>query len=123
MRTHYCGLVDETLIGAEVALCGWADTRRDHGGVVFIDLRDHEGIVQVVIEPENAAAFAVAEGVRYEYCLRITGKVRNRPASQINERLRTGKIEVVADIVEVLNAAAPLPFMLMAGLKLMLLAL
>ncbi|MBS0582521.1 MAG: aspartate--tRNA ligase [Proteobacteria bacterium] len=112
MRTHYCGLVDETLVGSEVTLCGWADTRRDHGGVVFIDLRDHEGVVQVVIEPENANAFGVAEHVRYEYCLRITGKVRGRPAAQVNERLSTGRIEVVADKVEVLNAAAPLPFML-----------
>ena len=112
MRTHYCGLVDETLIDREVTLCGWADTRRDHGGVIFIDLRDHEGIVQVVIEPDNAAAFAVSEQVRYEYCLRITGKVRPRPASQVNDRLRSGKIEVIAVSVEVLNAAAPLPFML-----------
>jgi aspartyl-tRNA synthetase len=112
MRTHYCGLVDETLTDREVTLCGWADTRRDHGGVIFIDLRDHEGIVQIVIEPDNAAAFAVSEQVRYEYCLRITGKVRPRPASQVNDRLRSGKIEVVAASVEVLNAAAPLPFML-----------
>ena len=112
MRTHYCGLVDEALVGSEVTLCGWADTRRDHGGVIFIDLRDHEGIVQVVIEPENANAFGVAEQVRYEFCLRITGKVRARPAAQVNDRLKTGRIEVVADKVEVLNAAAPLPFML-----------
>ena len=112
MRTHYCGLVDEALVGSEVTLCGWADTRRDHGGVIFIDLRDHEGIVQVVIEPENAKAFGVAEQVRYEFCLRITGKVRARPAAQVNDRLKTGRIEVVADKVEVLNAAAPLPFML-----------
>jgi aspartyl-tRNA synthetase len=112
MRTHLCGLVDEALIDREITLCGWADTRRDHGGVIFIDLRDHEGIVQVVIEPDNKTAFAVAEQVRYEFCLRITGKVRARPASQLNERLRTGKIEVLASTVEVLNAAAPLPFML-----------
>src|SRR5476651_1658778 len=112
MRSHYCGLVDETLIDQDVALCGWVDTRRDHGGVIFIDLRDHEGIVQVVIEPDNAAAFTTAEQVRYEYCLRICGKVRNRPASQVNERLHTGRIEVLAATVEVLNAAAPLPFML-----------
>ncbi|MGH8324810.1 MAG: amino acid--tRNA ligase-related protein, partial [Steroidobacteraceae bacterium] len=112
MRSHYCGLVDEALIGHDVILCGWVDTRRDHGGVIFIDLRDHEGIVQVVIEPDNATAFAAAEHVRYEYCLRIAGTVRNRPASQVNERLRTGKVEVVAATVEVLNAAAPLPFML-----------
>ena len=112
MRTHLCGLVDEALVGQSVTLCGWADTRRDHGGVVFIDLRDHEGVVQVVVEPDNRAAFGSAEQVRYEYCLRITGVVRERPPSQVNERLRTGRIEVVAATVEVLNAAAPLPFML-----------
>ena len=112
MRSHYCGRVDETLTGHEVTLCGWADTRRDHGGVIFIDLRDHEGLVQVVIEPDNATAFAAAENVRYEFCLRIKGTVRARPASQVNERLATGKIEVVAATVDVLNAAAPLPFML-----------
>jgi aspartyl-tRNA synthetase len=112
MRTHYCGLVDSGLIGKDVTLCGWVDTRRDHGGVIFVDLRDHEGIVQVVIEPDNAIAFAAAEHVRYEYCLRITGKVRKRPASQVNERLRTGEVEVLAVTVDVLNAAAPLPFML-----------
>ncbi len=112
MRSHLCGLVDDKLVGQSVTLCGWADTRRDHGGVIFVDLRDHEGIVQVVVEPENGAAFQAAEGVKYEYCLRITGRVRARPASQVNEKLRTGRIEVVADVVEVLNASAPLPFML-----------
>ncbi len=112
MRTHLCGLVDEALVGQSVTLCGWADTRRDHGGVIFIDLRDHEGVVQVVIEPDNQAAFAIAEQVRYEYCLRIAGTVRARPGTQVNDRLRTGRIEVVAATVEVLNASAPLPFML-----------
>ena len=112
MRTHFCGLVDQALIGQTVTLCGWADTRRDHGGVVFIDLRDHEGIVQVVTEPDDAAAFAEASKVRYEYCLRVTGTVRARPASQVNERLRTGAVEVVAKEVQILNASAPLPFML-----------
>jgi len=112
MRTHFCGLVDETLVDRDITLCGWVDTRRDHGGVIFVDLRDHEGVVQVVVEPENAAAFATAEHVRYEFCLRITGKVRRRPASQVNERLRTGAIEVLAGKFEILNAAAPLPFML-----------
>jgi aspartyl-tRNA synthetase len=112
MRTHYCGLVGETGIGERVILCGWADTRRDHGGVIFIDLRDHEGIVQVVIEPDNEAAFALAEQVRYEFCLRVTGTVRARPANQVNDRLGTGKIEVLAETLEVLNAASPLPFML-----------
>jgi aspartyl-tRNA synthetase len=112
MRTHYCGLVDEALVDGEVSLCGWADTRRDHGGVIFIDLRDHEGIVQIVVEPDNASAFAAAAQVRYEFCLRIRGRVRRRPASQVNDRLRSGKIEVLASTVEVLNASAPLPFML-----------
>jgi aspartyl-tRNA synthetase len=112
MRSHFCGLVDESLIDREVTLCGWVDTRRDHGGVIFVDLRDHEGIVQVVIEPDNAAAFAAAAHVRYEYCLRVQGKVRPRPASQVNDRLHTGKVEVLALTVEVLNASAPLPFML-----------
>jgi aspartyl-tRNA synthetase len=112
MRTHFCGLVDETLVDHDITLCGWVDTRRDHGGVIFVDLRDHEGVVQVVVEPENAAAFATAEHVRYEFCLRITGKVRRRPASQVNERLRTGAVEVLAGKFEILNAASPLPFML-----------
>ncbi len=112
MRTHYCGSVDESLIGQTVTICGWADTRRDHGGVIFIDMRDHEGIVQVVAEPDREAAFATAGLVKYEYCLRITGLVRARDSSKINDRMRTGKIEIVAGEVEVLNAAAPLPFML-----------
>src|SRR3954466_14315799 len=112
MRTHHCGLVDETLIDRDITLCGWVGTRRDHGGVIFIDLRDHEGVVQVVIEPDNAPAFATSEQVRYEFCLRIVGRVRARPASQVNDRLRTGKIEVLATTVDVLNASAPLPFML-----------
>ena len=112
MRSHFCGRVDERLVGQTVTLCGWANTRRDHGGVIFIDLRDHEGIVQCVIEPDNQAAFKIGEAVRYEYCLRITGQVRARPASQINDRLATGKIEVVCDVLEVLNASAPLPFQL-----------
>ena len=111
-RSHLCGRVDETLAGNNVVLCGWANTRRDHGGVIFIDLRDHSGVVQVVIEPDNAAAFAAADRVRYEFCLRIEGAVRARPASQVNERLSTGRIEVIASTVEVLNASAPLPFML-----------
>ncbi|MCA0393430.1 MAG: aspartate--tRNA ligase [Proteobacteria bacterium] len=112
MRTHFCGLVDETLIGQTVTLCGWADVARNLGGVCFIDLRDHEGIVQVVAEPSdaagNAAVVATAEKVGYEDCLRVTGVVRRRQS--VNPKLRTGQVEVVAEAIEVLNKAEPLPF-------------
>jgi len=108
MRTHYCGLVDETLIGHTITLCGWADVRRNLGGVCFIDLRDHEGIVQVVAEPGEGAVFAQAEQVGYEDALRITGRVRHRQA--VNPKLRTGQVEIVAEKIEVLNKAEPLPF-------------
>jgi len=112
MRSHYCGKVNQAAIGQSVQLTGWADSRRDHGGVIFIDLRDHHGVVQCVVEPENATAFAASEHVRYEFCLQIEGVVRARPQAQVNERLATGTVEVVAERVTVLNAAAPLPFML-----------
>jgi aspartyl-tRNA synthetase len=112
MRTHFCGLVDEALVGQTVTLCGWADVARDLGGLCFIDLRDHEGIVQVVAEPSDAAGnaevIAAAAKVGYEDCLRITGSVRARHA--VNDKIRTGKVEVVADKIEVLNKAEPLPF-------------
>src|SRR5690606_18664132 len=110
MRTHLCGLVDEALIGATVILCGWADVARNLGGVCFIDLRDHEGVVQVVAEPDNAEGFKVAAEVGYEDCLRITGTVRARHS--VNDRIRTGKVEIVASRIEVLNKAATLPFYL-----------
>ncbi|MBW3551343.1 MAG: aspartate--tRNA ligase [Proteobacteria bacterium] len=108
MRTHFCGLVDERLIGQTVTLCGWADVARNLGGLCFIDLRDHEGIVQVLVEPDSPEAFAVAEQVGYEDCLRVTGVVR--PRQSVNDRLRTGQVEVVASRIEVLNKAEPLPF-------------
>ncbi len=112
MRTHYCGLVDEALIGQTITLCGWADVARNLGGVCFIDLRDHEGIVQVVAEPSDAAGnaqvIAAASAVGYEDCLRITGTVRRRHA--INDKLRSGQVEVVATTIERLNKAEPLPF-------------
>ncbi len=112
MRTHYCGLVDEALIGQTVTLCGWADVARNLGGVCFIDLRDHEGIVQVVAEPSDAAGnaevVATAEKLGYEDCLRITGTVRRRHS--VNAKIRTGQVEVVAERIEVLNKAEPLPF-------------
>jgi len=108
MRTHYCGLVDAALIDQTITLCGWADARRNLGGVCFIDLRDHEGIVQVVAEPEAAGVFAVAAQVGYEDALRVTGRVRRRQA--VNEKMPTGQIEVVAERIEILNKADPLPF-------------
>jgi len=110
MRTHYCGLVDETLLGRSITLCGWVDTRRNHGGVIFIDLRDHEGVVQIVVDPDNAKAFATASDVGYEYCLRVTGSVRRRVS--VNDKVRTGQFEVLADSIDVLNAARALPFAL-----------
>ncbi len=112
MRSHFCGLVDESMIGQQVVLCGWADVARDLGGVCFIDLRDHEGIVQVVAEPAategNAEVVAAAAAVGYEDCLRITGTVRARHA--VNDKIKTGRIEVVAEKIEVMNKAEPLPF-------------
>ena len=112
MRTHYCGELDETLIGSEVALCGWVHHRRDHGGVVFIDLRDREGVAQVVIDPDTPAAFAIAERSRSEFVLRATGRVRPRPPGTENPERRTGKIEVLVKELEILNEARTPPFQL-----------
>ena len=112
MRTNYCGLVTEELLGQTVSLCGWVHRRRDHGGVIFIDLRDREGLVQVVCHPDNAAVFKAAEGVRNEYCLRIVGTVTNRLEGTANANLKSGKIEINASEVEVLNASVPVPFQL-----------
>ena len=92
MRTHYCGLIDENLIDQTVTLCGWVDRRRDHGGVIFIDLRDREGVVQVVCDPDNKAAFELADRARSEYVLRIAGRVRRRPDGTVNESLPSGEI-------------------------------
>jgi aspartyl-tRNA synthetase len=107
MRTHYCGLVSEALIGQSVTLCGWADVARNLGGICFIDLRDHEGIVQVVAEPDNPA-YAVAAEVGYEYCLRVTGTVRARHS--VNDKIKTGQVEVVPTRIEILNKSDALPF-------------
>jgi aspartyl-tRNA synthetase len=109
MRSHYCGQLGEALIGQTVTLCGWADVSRNLGGVCFIDLRDHEGIVQVVAEPDNAA-YAAAAQVGYEDCLKVTGVVRARHS--VNDKLKTGRIEVVAERIEILNKAETLPFYL-----------
>jgi len=112
MRSHYCGQVTETLLDQDVTLCGWAHRRRDHGGVIFIDLRDREGLVQVVIDPDTPEAFAAAERVRNEYVLRIVGRVRRRPPGTENPNLPTGAVEVLAREVEILNRSEPLPFQL-----------
>jgi len=111
MRTHLCGEVNEQLAGQDVHLCGWVDRRRDLGGLIFIGLRDHAGVVQVVVEPESPA-FGDAEALRNEFCVRISGQVRMRPESQWNEAMATGKIEVVANQVELLNASAPMPLLM-----------
>ena len=110
MRSHYCGLVTEALMGETVSLCGWVNRRRDHGGVIFVDLRDREGSVQVVCDPDRADTFSVAEEVRNEYCVRITGVVRARPEGTVNDNLKSGKIEVLAHSLEVLNASVTPPF-------------
>ena len=108
MRSHKCGEITEALDGQSVTLCGWVDRRRDLGGLIFIGLRDHAGIVQIVVDPDSEA-FADAERLRNEYCVRIKGTVRLRPESQWNDNMATGKIELVATDVELLNASAPIP--------------
>ncbi|RRS05181.1 aspartate--tRNA ligase [Aquabacterium soli] len=110
MRTTYCGLVSEALMDQTVTLMGWAHRRRDHGGVIFIDLRDREGLVQVVFDPDRADTFKTAEEVRNEFCVKITGVVRARPAGTENAGLTSGKIEVLAHTLEVLNASVTPPF-------------
>ena len=112
MRTHYCGELSSALIGQTVALAGWAHRRRDHGGVIFIDLRDREGLAQVVCDPDRVAAFKLADKVRGEFVLRVTGKVRARPAGTVNANLRSGEVEVLAHEVEILNPSLTPPFQL-----------
>jgi len=112
MRTTYCGLVTEKLMGQSVTLMGWAHRRRDHGGVIFIDLRDREGLVQIVCDPDRPEMFKTAEGVRHEYCLKVIGTVRPRPAGTENTNLTSGKVEVLAHELEVLNASVTPPFQL-----------
>ncbi len=110
MRSHYCGHINESLIDQQITLCGWVHRRRDHGGLIFLDLRDREGRVQVVFHPENNASFAIAETVRHEYVLQIKGMVRHRPAGTLNEKLKSGKVEVDVSEVSILNTAEPVPF-------------
>ncbi|MEY4026565.1 MAG: Aspartate--tRNA ligase [Pseudomonadota bacterium] len=110
MRSHYCGLVTEALTGQTVSLCGWVNRRRDHGGVIFIDLRDREGYVQVVCDPDRPEMFKVAEDVRNEFCVQIKGVVRARPDGTTNDNMKSGKIEVLCHELIVLNASVTPPF-------------
>ena len=110
MRTNYCGLINEQYLDQTVTVKGWVHRRRDHGGVIFIDLRDREGIVQVVIDPDTPEAFATADSSRNEFVLSITGRVRNRPEGTTNDKMVSGKIEILAKEIDILNAAATPPF-------------
>jgi aspartyl-tRNA synthetase len=112
MRSHYCGQLNETLVDQTVTVCGWVHRRRDHGGVIFLDMRDRDGIAQFVVDPDTAEAFANADRARSEYVLRITGRVRLRPEGTQNPNMPTGMIEVLAKEVEALNSAATPPFQL-----------
>ncbi|HWP12503.1 MAG TPA: aspartate--tRNA ligase [Ramlibacter sp.] len=112
MRTTYCGLVTEALLGQTVTLCGWVNRRRDHGGVIFVDLRDREGYVQVVCDPDRAEMFKAAESLRNEFCIQIKGVVRARPEGTVNENLKSGRVEVLCQDLAVLNPSVTPPFQL-----------
>ncbi len=110
MRSHYCGELNHAHIGQQVSLCGWVHRRRDHGGVIFVDLRDREGLVQVVFDPDTPQIFELAEGIRNEYVLRVEGKVRHRPEGTVNPNMPTGEVEVLGVELEILNPAETPPF-------------
>jgi len=112
MRTHYCGQLSSQTIGQEVTLCGWAHRRRDHGGVIFIDLRDREGLAQIVCDPDRPDMFKVAESIRNEFCLKVVGKVRARPAGSTNANIASGEVEILCQQIEVLNPSVTPPFQL-----------
>ena len=112
MRSHYCGEINASNIDAEVEVCGWVHRRRDHGGVIFLDLRDRTGIVQVVYDPDTEDSFATADRVRNEYVLRAVGRVRARPEGTVNPDMATGEIEVLGKDLEILNVAQTPPFQL-----------
>ena len=112
MRTNYCGLTTEALLGQTVTLCGWVHRRRDHGGIIFIDMRDREGLVQVVCDPDRPAVFGTAESIRNEYCIQVTGTVRARPEGTVNDSLTSGRIEVFCENLNVLNPSVTPPFQL-----------
>ncbi|MGL6312565.1 aspartate--tRNA ligase [Vibrio sp. WXL103] len=109
MRTHYCGHLNKSLAGQTVELCGWVNRRRDLGGLIFIDMRDREGVVQVVVDPDMAEAYEVANQLRNEFCIKLTGEVRVRPESQVNKDMATGEVEIIAKGLEIINRADVLP--------------
>jgi len=112
MRSHYCGQVNEQLIGQEIAVAGWVHRRRDHGGVIFVDLRDREGLLQIVFDPTDAAVFHEAERLRNEFVVRVRGRLRARPSGTVNPNLASGGVELLAEELELLNRSEPLPFQL-----------
>src|SRR6187399_2239227 len=112
MRSHYCGQVNEKLVGQEVTVAGWVHRRRDHGGVIFVDVRDREGLLQVVFDPDNQAQFHEAEKLRNEFVVQVRGLVRERPSGTANANLASGKVELLARELVTLNRAEPLPFQL-----------
>src|SRR5438876_2613472 len=112
MRTHYCGRLTAALLGQTVTLAGWAHRRRDHGGVIFIDLRDREGLAQIVSDPDRKATFATAEKIRNEFVLKVTGLVRRRPEGTTNPNIASGEVEVLAHAIEILNPSLTPPFQL-----------
>ncbi|CCN48195.1 aspartyl-tRNA synthetase [Vibrio nigripulchritudo MADA3029] len=109
MRTHYCGHLNKSLAGQTVELCGWVNRRRDLGGLIFIDMRDREGVVQVVVDPDMADAYEVANQLRNEFCIKLTGEVRARPDSQVNKDMATGEVEILAKSLEIINRSDVLP--------------
>ena len=112
MRSNFCGELNKTNLNEEVILCGWVNRRRDHGGVIFLDLRDKKGLAQIVVNPETADTFKLAETIRNEFVIKVTGKVLARDSEMINKKIPTGEIEVLADKIEILNASKPIPFQL-----------
>ena len=112
MRSNFCGELNKTNLNEEVVLCGWVNRRRDHGGVIFLDLRDKKGLAQIVVNPETAETFKLAETIRNEFVIKVTGKVLARDSEMINKKIPTGEIEVLADKIEILNASKPIPFQL-----------
>src|SRR5882762_2677361 len=112
MRSHYCGQVNAKLLGQEVTVAGWVHRRRDHGGVIFVDLRDREGLLQIVFDPDAPAVFREAERLRNEFVVRVVGRVRERPTGTVNPNLASGRVELMARELELLNRSEPLPFQL-----------